>query len=564
MARNMSDYATWDDAVTYLVTDLDMDWAADNIGPYLFEAQGYEHSFVIDARDRTVFASDGDRVTRADARSVLGPVLDQELAALRRTPPGRDVRRTGQVLVNGRLAIYSIAAIIPHPGRVRLPAGPATYLLMVDVLSPQQLSTLGRERGIDALRFAPGAPADADGSHTLRMTADDQAGHLTWAAAKPGTAMRNRALPVLGLLILLLAGVAAGVLRRCRLSIEQTRQATAQADADAAEARRALSALTTAQDAAAAADAEAKRRLETVVMEVRAENDALSGRVAASRAAALAEARRDLERGLAPVLATLGQQGMMLAVASERMREQAGQLGALVTAATASVAETQRCLDTLVPDARACAEAGDQIDRDTADGLSEVRRAGADASRIGGSVAALSASLDEVDTVVDAIDSLAKQTNMLALNARIEAARSGAAGEGFAVVAREIKLLADGTSDLTKKVSEQLSGLRGHAGDTVALVETITDAMRRTEQASGAIGDAVRRQVDGMVRIGGGIDRVADTGRATAAAIADAHSAVAAGHEAADRMDEVAMQLSETLRSLDSGVAAFVRHLEAA
>lgn len=566
LKRNLSDYATWDDSVAHLVIDVDEPWATDNIGPYLFEAQGYEHSFVIDGRDRTVYASDGDHVTTTTAESVMGPMLRTVLADMRRVPPGADVRRAGQVMIGGRLAVFSMAAIIPHPGKVALPPGPASYLLLVDILSPDQLAALGEERGLVGLRFRPAAPGEPDavGSLRLRMTGSDQIGTLQWTAARPGTTMRHRALPVLGLLILILAFVAARVLRRCRLSIEQTRLATERADADAQDARTALAALTDARNAAAVADEEAKLRLEETVMRVRRENDALSARVSASRATALTEARGELERDLAPVLATLGQQGQMLAVASERMREQAGRLGALVTAATASVGETQRCLETLVPDAASCARAGDQIDREAADGLVEVRTAGADAGRVGGSVAALAGALDEVDTVVDAIDALAKQTNMLALNARIEAARSGDAGDGFAVVAREIKVLADGTSDLTKKVSAQLAALRGRASDTVGLVGTITNAMHRTEAASSAIGDAVRRQVDGMTRIRGGIDRVADAGRATASAIGDARSAVAAGHEAADRMDEVAMQLSETLRSLDVGVATFVRHLEAA
>jgi len=566
LKRNLSDYATWDDAVANLVIDVDEPWATDNIGPYLFEAQGYEHSFVIDGRDRTVYGSDGDQVTAASAESVLGPTLRRVLADMRRAPHGADVRRGGQVMVGERLAVFSIAAIIPHPGKVALPPGPASYLLLIDILSPEQLTQLGRERGLVGLHFRPAMAAerDAAGSLGLRMTGSDQVGVLNWVAAEPGTTMRHRALPVLGLLILILAFVAARILRRCRTSIEQTRLAIERSAADAQSARTALAALTDARSAAASADADAKARLEATVAKVRQDNDALSARVSASRATALTEARGELDRDLAPVLATLAQQGKMLAVASERMREQAGRLGALVTAATASVGETQRCLETLVPDAATCARAGDQIDREAADGLVEVRTAAADAGRVGGSVAALAGALDEVESVVDAIDSLAKQTNMLALNARIEAARSGDAGDGFAVVAREIKVLADGTSDLTKKVSAQLAALRGRASNTVGLVGVITDAMHRTEAASSAIGDAVRRQVDGMTRIRGGIDRVADAGHATASAIGDARLAVAAGHEAADRMDEVAMQLSETLRSLDAGVATFVRHLEAA
>jgi len=566
LRQNQSDYATWDDAVERLVRKLDPEWASDNIGPYLFQTQGYEHSFVIDGRNRTIYASDGNRPAGLDAFATMGPALGGLLADLRRSPPGRDVRRTGLAIVRGRLAAFSIAAIIPHPGKVRLPAGPASYLLFVDILSPDQLAELGRERGLAGLTFAGTSSPGRSGPGTVYFPTIDagRAGVLSWNSSRPGTVMRSRALPVLMALILALAYVAARVLRRCRVSLQHIRIATDQSAADARDAREALAALTQARGAAAAAEAEARTLLEGTVAQVRRENDALVQRAAATRAAALAGAREELDRDLAPVLTTLKDQGRMLATASERMREQAHRLGALVTAATASVGETQRGLGILVPEATSCADAGVEIDTDAASALADVRTASADARRVGGSVQALAASLDDVDTVVDAIDALAKQTNMLALNARIEAARAGEAGAGFGVVAREIKVLADGTSELTRRVTDQLETLRTRSADTLGVVGTIGTAMDRTERASEAITGAVRRQVDGVARIRGGIGQVADASRATASAVSDARSAVAAGHEAADRMDEVAMQLSETLRSLDAGVTTFVQHLESA
>jgi len=566
LRQNQSDYATWDDAVENLVQTVDPGWASDNIGPYLFQTQGYEHSFVIDGGDRTVYASDGDRVAGLDASTTLGPALGPLLADLRRSPPGRDVRRTGLAIVRGRLAAFSIAAIIPHPGKVRLPAGPASYLLLVDILSPAQLAELGRERGLTGLTFAGTASSGLGGPGMVYLPTIDagRLGVLRWNNSRPGTAMRDRALPVVIMLMLALAYVAARVLRRCRVSLEHIRVATDQSAADARDAREALAALTKARSAAIAAEAEARTHLEGTVAQVRRENEALARRAAASRAAALTGAREELDRDLAPVLAILKDQGRMLATASERMREQACRLGALVTAATASVGETQRGLGILVPEGASCADAGVEIDRDATSALTDVRTAGEDAGRVSGSVQALAASLDEVDSVVDAIDALAKQTNMLALNARIEAARAGEAGAGFGVVAREIKVLADGTSELTRRVSDQLETLRARSADTLNVVGTISTAMERTERASEAITGAVRQQVDGVTRIRAGIEQVADASRATASAVSDARSAVAAGHEAADRMDEVAMQLSETLRSLDAGVTTFVQHLEAA
>jgi methyl-accepting chemotaxis protein/hemerythrin len=106
---------------------------------------------------------------------------------------------------------------------------------------------------------------------------------------------------------------------------------------------------------------------------------------------------------------------------------------------------------------------------------------------------------DNIGQIMTVITDIADQTNLLALNAAIEAARAGEAGRGFAVVADEVRKLAEKTMDATKGVGEAVSKIQDNARENIAAVESAAeDIVNSTESAakSGELMEAIVGIVD--------------------------------------------------------------------
>jgi methyl-accepting chemotaxis protein len=140
-------------------------------------------------------------------------------------------------------------------------------------------------------------------------------------------------------------------------------------------------------------------------------------------------------------------------------------------------------------------ETGQQVVRQS---MARIEQLADSASSASSSIESLSAEIQNIGTVLSVIKSVAEQTNLLALNAAIEAARAGEQGRGFAVVADEVRALARRTQQSTEEIERLVSALRSAAHSSVQQIQSsgelvklaVSDALQ-TESALGSIAAAV-------------------------------------------------------------------------
>ncbi len=115
----------------------------------------------------------------------------------------------------------------------------------------------------------------------------------------------------------------------------------------------------------------------------------------------------------------------------------------------------------------------------------------------------------QIGEIVNVINDIADQTNLLALNAAIEAARAGEQGRGFAVVADEVRKLAERTAGATSEISDMIRAIQGEVDKAVAAMNNATDRVETGVDLSSQAGDALSKIVDSIGELNALIQQIA-------------------------------------------------------
>lgn len=216
--------------------------------------------------------------------------------------------------------------------------------------------------------------------------------------------------------------------------------------------------------------------------------------VAARRKQELLDLASELEASIADVAAGV-------AAAAQQLTSSAKIMANSADGAVTQISELSEAMEQVAKGTTAAAAASDQfalsieeISRQAASSAELARTTNEAASGTDETVSALSLKAGNIGKIAELIDTIAGRTNLLALNASIEAARGGETGRGFAVVASEVKELASQTSNATGDVATSISQMQQQSDESIAQLRAIRDQIRELEMAATSIASAVDEQ----------------------------------------------------------------------
>jgi methyl-accepting chemotaxis protein len=226
-------------------------------------------------------------------------------------------------------------------------------------------------------------------------------------------------------------------------------------------------------------------------------------------------------------LERVGEIASQLATAAEELHSTTSSQASGAQEQSAAVAETTAIVEEVVQTSQQAAERAQQVS-DISRDASEVGASGQEAlgkatttmdnarglaNRVATSILSLAEQAQSIGEIITSVDDIAEQSNLLALNAALEAAHAGDRGRGFAVVAAEMKSLAEQSKAATVQVRRMLGAIQKQSNEAVLMTEASTRGLGDASTAAESVGVALRTLAESVSSAAQAVAQIAASAR---------------------------------------------------
>ncbi len=263
------------------------------------------------------------------------------------------------------------------------------------------------------------------------------------------------------------------------------------------------------------------------------------------------------------LIASFAQSSELMETTASNLKQTAGQSSEQATAAGAAAEETSQNVSMVAAAAEEMSASIDEINRQVVEAATISRDAVTQAEESGEQAQVLIKSGEKITQVVTLIQDIAEQTNLLALNATIEAARAGEAGKGFAVVASEVKALATQTAKATGEITEQISDIQHGANNSAEAIANIGTVIGRINEIASGISAAMEEQSAATQEIVGNVQQAATGTTDVSANVVHVAEAAQSTEQVADTSLNVAKDLAIAAGEMRTELTSFFDNVRA-